>query len=291
MNAVTSAEGAALSATAPGIYEGLDIDAYHAGPGISKTGLDDIDASPAIYYGRHIDPARPAPEKKSGQLEGQLTHCAVLEPAEFGKRYAVGPDVSTRAVKAWKDFEAANPSRICIKPGEYDTAMRQADSIRRLPEVAEALKVGRAEVSAFWIDPATGELCRCRPDWTHYCGLDQAVLFDVKTCASASPREFARQVARKRYEVQAAFYSDGYAAAAGAQVLGFVFVAVEAQWPYAACAVMLDEESLDAGRRAYRRNLDTYAECRRTGVWPGYSSSIEIIRLPAWSFASEARDE
>lgn len=284
MNALTKDHVGALEAAEPrGVYLGLDIDAYHCGPGISKSGLDDIEQSPSIFYGRHMDPNRPPSERKSGQLEGNLTHCAVLEPDEFDKRYAVGPDVSTRAVKAWKEFEAAHADRVCIKPGEYDAAMRQADSIRRLPEVREALERGCAEVSAYWNDPATGELCRCRPDWVHECGLDQAVLLDVKTCSDASPAEFRRQVARKRYEVQAAWYSDGFAAASASEVLGFVFVAVETIWPYAACAVMLDEESVEAGRRKYRRNLDTYAECRRTGVWPGYSSQIEIVSLPTWA--------
>ncbi len=282
MNAVTIQEAAALAA-GPGLYHDLDIDAYHSGPGISKTGLDNIDCNPAIYFGRHLDPKRPAPAQKSGQLEGSLTHCAVLEPNEFGKRYAVGPDVSTRAVKAWKDFEAANTDRVCIKPGEYDAAMRQAESVRRLPEVAEALARGRAEVSAFWLDPVTGELCRSRPDWAHECGEKQSILLDVKTCSDASPAEFRRQIARKRYHVQDAFYSDGYALASGREVLAFVFVAVETEWPYAACALMLDDEGKAQGRRDYRRNVDTYAACRKSGVWPGYSSQIEVVQLPAWA--------
>jgi len=55
MNAVTNTESAALAAPI-GIVQDLDIDAYHSGPGISKTGLDSIDANPAIYYARHLDP-------------------------------------------------------------------------------------------------------------------------------------------------------------------------------------------------------------------------------------------
>lgn len=283
MTAATKPEQEALSIPAPGLHFGIDIEAYHGGPGISKSGLDSIDANPAIFYGRHIDPTRPAPKERGGQLEGSLTHCAVLEPEEFGKRYAVGPDVSTRAVKAWKDFEAATPGKVCIKPGEYDTAMRQADSIRRLPEVAEALQHGRAEVSAYWTDALTGELCRCRPDWVHDCGTSQSILLDVKTCSDASPAEFRRQIARKRYHVQDAFYSDGYAAASGREVLAFIFVAVESEWPYAACALMLDDQGKTQGRADYRRNLNTYAECRKSGIWPGYSSQIEIVNLPAWA--------
>jgi hypothetical protein len=267
----------------PGLVFDLDIDAYHSGPGVSKSGLDSIDANPAIYYARHLDPNRPTAERKAGQMEGSLAHCAVLEPETFAQRYIVGPDVSTRAVKAWKDFEAANPDKVCIKVDEYDAAMRQAESVRKLPEVAEALQRGHAEVSAYWHDPLTGELCRCRPDWAHPCGERQAILLDLKTCGDASPAEFRRQIARKRYHVQDSFYTDGYGIAADVEVLAFVFVAVESEWPYAACALMLDEEGKEQGRRDYRRNLSTYANCRKSGVWPGYSQQIEIVNLPAWA--------
>lgn len=285
VNAITHSELSAIDRV--GIVEGLSIDDYHAGPGISKSGLDDINASPAIYYGRHLDPQRPAETRKGGQLEGQLAHCAILEPDEFSKRYIVGPDVASRNAKAWKDFEAANPGLECIKRDEYEAAMRQADAVRKLPEIADALSRGRAEVSAYWRDPVTGVLCRCRPDFAHDCGTNGVILLDVKTCGDASPAEFARQIARKRYHVQDAFYTDGYSAASGREVLAFVFVAVEAQWPHAACAVMLDEPGKDHGRREYRRNLNTYAECLKSGEWPGYSNQIQIVNLPAWAIREE----
>jgi exodeoxyribonuclease VIII len=272
-----------------GVIHGMSIEQYHAGPGISKSGLDEIARSPAIYYARHIDPQRPAPVEKSGQMEGSLAHCAILEPEELAKRYAVGPDVS-RSTKVWKDFEANHADQVCIKPAEYDAAMRQADSIRRLPEVRDALVRGHAEASAYWIDPVTGQLCRCRPDWVHPCGDNQTILLDVKTYSDASPREFRRQIARKRYHVQDAFYSDGYEHASKCDVLGFVFVAVETEWPYAACAVMLDDVGRDQGRRDYRRDLNTYADCCEKGVWPGYSDRIEIVSLPAWAINEQEQE-
>jgi exodeoxyribonuclease VIII len=66
-----------------------------------------------------------------------------------------------------------------------------------------------------------------------------------------------------------------------------VFVAVETEYPFAANAFMLDEESLEAGRQKYRKNLRTYAECERTNTWPGYSTGIDVIRLPQWALISE----
>ncbi len=298
MNAVTAPEALALL---PGLHMDLDIDAYHGGPGISKTGLDSIDANPAIYYARHLDPQRPPPKDRSGQLEGSLAHCAVLEPDQFGVRYRMLPkDAPRRPTEAqwnakkpsedsiaamawWTEWNATTGNATIITADQYDTAWRQAESIRKLPEVAEALMRGRAEVSAYWTDAITGELCRCRPDWVHDVNATGVVLCDVKTCSDASPGEFRRQIARKRYHVQDGFYSDGYAAASGKEVLAFVFVAVETEWPYAACALMLDDAGKDQGRRDYRRNLNTYAECRKSGIWPGYSSQIEIVNLPAWA--------
>jgi len=259
-----------------------DIDAYHGGEGISKTGLDRIARSPAHYFALTLDPHRPPEKDRAGQLEGQLGHCAILEPAEFDKRYIVGPDVN-RNTKAWKEFLESAGDRIAIKPDQYEAAMRQAESVRRLPDIAEALATGNPEVSAYWTDPRTGVLCRCRPDWVHPVGDEAVILLDVKTYSDASLEEFARQCARKAYHKQAAYYSDGYAAASGKRVLAFIFVAVETDWPHAASATMLDGQAIEQGRIEYRRNLETYAQCLKTGHWPGYSAGIETVSLPRWA--------
>lgn len=276
------------SAVFPGLMYGLDIEAYHGGPGVSKSGLDDIERSPAIYHALHLDPRRPAPTAKAGQFEGALAHCATLEPDQFGKRYSVHPKMN-RNTKAWHAIEEDCPIGVVpIQVDQYETAMRQAESVRALPEVREALRRGRAETSAYWLDPETGELCRCRPDWDHEPNANAAILLDLKTCGDASPADFARQIARKRYHVQDAFYTDGFAMASGREVMAFIFVAVETQWPYAASAVMLDDESRAAGRAAYRRNLTTYSACRKANHWPGFSSAIEIVNLPAWAMKEAA---
>lgn len=273
---------------APGVIHGMDIHDYHAiTDAISKTGLDRIRRSPAHYYALTLDPKRPPDKERAGQLEGQLAHCAILEPDEFLKRYAIGPDVS-RATKAWKEFEASlPPGTTGIKADQYAAAIHQQVSVHSLPDVAEALATGWPEVSAFWTDPETGLMCRCRPDWVHPVDDDSVILLDLKTYSDASPADFARQVARKRYHVQAAYYSDGYAAASGKTVLAFIFVCVESEWPYAASATVLDDLSIEQGRTEYREDLRAYAECLRTGKWPGYGAGIHTISLPNWAITIE----
>lgn len=266
-----------------GLFHGLSIEDYHASPEVSNSGLSDFARSPFHYAAFHLDPERPEDEETPAQLVGNLAHCMILEPEQFMQRYAVGP-VDDRRLKAWKDWEALKrPAEVrTIKPCEYAAAQAQAASVRRIPDVAALLAKGEPEVSAFWLDPATNEPCRCRPDWVHPAG-DGVILADLKTTSNASPQEFARQVARMGYHRQAAFYSDGYAIASGKPVLGFVFVAVETAWPYAASAVMLDEPSLAQGRAEIAELLPVYAECRASGRWPGYAESIELISLPAWA--------
>lgn len=269
-----------------GLRYGEPIDVYHADKSaISKTGLDQINQSPFIYYSRSLDPSRPNERQKVGQLEGNLAHCAALEPDEFSKRYIVGPDV-IRSTKIWKDFEAENVDRVCIKPDQYEAAMRQADSIRGLPDIREYLGNGRAEVSARWIDPETGVRCRCRPDWVSPCGSKTDRLLDVKTYSDASPEEFKRQIARKAYHIQDAFYSDGYAFASGRDVVEFIFIAVETEWPFAAASYRLNTDSREEGFNEYRRLLDIYEQCLRSNRWPGYTEQTVEIELPAYAFAT-----
>lgn len=281
-----------IISVAPGIYYGMSNADYHASEGISKSGLDLIAKSPAHYYARKLDPKRPPDsEQTAAQLNGEIAHCAILEPLEFAKRFHVGPDV-TRSTKQWKEFEALLPSGVsAIKPDQSITAWQQAESVRLIDDLEKSLSVGEAEVSAYWIDEEIGVLCKCRPDFVHDCGEAGVVLIDVKTCGNASPGEFSRMIAKHRYHVQAAYYSDGFEIASGRRVLGFIFAAVEMDYPHAASAVQLDDESINQGRIDYRRNLNAYAECRESGIWPAYGNEVHLARLPNWAFDAEEEME
>lgn len=274
-----------------GIIHGLDIRAYHAGPGISKSGLDDIHHSPAFFKAMRSSKA-PAREETASQLTGNLAHCALLEPDEFDKRYVVGPEVR-RNTNEWKAFVAAHPDATPIQPVQKAIAMGMAESLRQLKDVhaglsmAELLSRGKPEASAYWNDPDTGVLCRCRPDWTHPLNKRQVVLLDVKTVGDATAGEFGRQCSRMRYHVQDAFYSDGIQTASGMEVVAFIFAVVEDRWPYAAATYTLNDESRYEGYAAYRKDLDLYAACQGNDYWPGLSPCTTEISLPAYALSAQ----
>lgn len=289
-----------------GVVHGLDIRDYHAGPGISKSGLDDIDHSPAFFKAMRSSNA-PAREETPSQLVGNLAHCAILEPAEFVKRYASLPsdaprrptdaqwnakapsDESKAAMAWWTEWNAAHAGTTVISAAQHKMALGMSDSMRRLKDVhaglsmSELLSRGRPEVSAYWKDPDTGMSCRCRPDWVHPLNKKQAVILDVKTVGDATAHEFSRQVHRMRYHVQDAFYTDGFAAAARMEVVAFIFVVVEDKWPYAAASYQLGDESRHEGYLQYRQNLDLYASCVKSGIWPGLAPRTTVIDLPPYA--------
>jgi hypothetical protein len=277
-----------------GLVHDLPIEQYHGGPALSNSGLRDFARSPFHYHALHINPLRPPSPTRAGQLEGNLAHCMILEPDTFASRYAVGP-VDDKRLKAWRDWEDKQPASLTlIKPCQYEVAQAQALAVRSIPDVAAMLARGKAEVSAYWIDEATGVPCRCRPDWTHPCGTEDdpaVVLLDVKTYSDASPPAFAQQIARKGYHHQDAWYSTGYAKAAGVKVLGFVFVAVEDSWPFGACAFTLTEEERAAAAVENAALVQRFAECQRTDTWPPYSTGIEIVQLPRWASAQHHTPE
>ena len=92
---------------------------YHADPAISASHLKAVMQSPYHYWSRFLDPQRPTAEPTSAMRLGSLAHCAVLEPDELSKRYAIAPDRRSNAGKA-----AAAEKRAYIQ-AEWDTAVRK----------------------------------------------------------------------------------------------------------------------------------------------------------------------
>jgi len=266
-----------------GIVYDMPAEQYHATHAMSAGGLKRMAQSPAHFYGMQLDPNRPQNSEPTPAMKnGTLVHTALFEPDQVGCRYVVKPDgmnFSTKEGKAWKE---ANADREIVDADQMAAARAQAAAVRRLPDVAALLAEGRGEVSAFWLDEQTGELCKCRPDWVSPAG-DGVILIDGKTCQDASPAGFGRSIWNLDYHLQAAWYADGYERAAGIKVHGFVFAAVESAWPHQAAAYMLDDVVMDHARRKYRQLLDLYAQCKRAQHWPGYPSEIQPITLPVWA--------
>ena len=63
---------------------------YHADPAISASHLHAVAKSPYHYWSRYLDPKRSTMEPTAAMRLGSLALCAVLEPDELSKRYAIG---------------------------------------------------------------------------------------------------------------------------------------------------------------------------------------------------------
>jgi hypothetical protein len=267
-----------------GIIPGLSNDDYHAGPGVSNSVLSSMAKSPAHAYALHLAPNRPKREPTPAMLAGTLAHCAVLEPAELAARYACKPpghDGRTAAGKAWAALIPRNVE--IVDAAKLETAKSQRAAVLETPELCALFAVGEDEQSAYWIDEPTGLLCRCRPDWVHPLADGRVILVDLKTSADISPEGFAKSIWNFGYHRQVAWYSTGYERASGRQVAAFVFAAVSNDYPFMACAYMLDDAAAQRGASECRALLDRYAECLRTDVWPGYGAAgIQLLSLPAW---------
>lgn len=285
-----------------GLYEGMSNEEYHAALGLSNTGLTELARSPWHYYSRFLDPSRPERERKAGQFEGTIAHCAILEPDEFMRRYVVTPSnaprrptaaqwnaknpspESVQAMAWWSNWEAENEGREVVSHDDYSRVLRQAESVRRIREVRELFEHGKAELSAF--ATADGVLKKCRPDWTAYVGAGDVILIDVKTVGDAKPDEMARHIGRKGYYRQAAHYWRTFEQASGLRVAAFKFLAVESEWPYAASLTQLDDVSLQVAMEEVRDLTALYAECLKSGRWPGYDEA-QVVSLPAYLFNEE----
>ncbi|EJJ3226224.1 PD-(D/E)XK nuclease-like domain-containing protein, partial [Salmonella enterica] len=152
----------------PGIYYDIPNEAYHAGPGVSKSQLDDIADTPAIYLWRKNAPVDT--EKTKTLDTGTAFHCRILEPEEFSKRFIIAPEFNRRT-SAGKEEEKTFLEE-CARTGRTVLTAEEGRKIELMYQSVMALPLGQwlvesagyAESSVYWEDPETGILCRCRPD-------------------------------------------------------------------------------------------------------------------------------
>jgi hypothetical protein len=266
-----------------GIYSGITNDDYHGGVGVSKSGLDVLARSPLHYWSKYIDPNRERKEPTPAMKLGTAIHTAVLEPDEFSKRHMVAPVVDRRSKDGkatWEQFvaDAEAAGADLISADDFATCQAISRQVREHPTARKVFANGTPELSAYWTDKETGLLCKCRPDW-----LGLPLIVDLKSTEDASAEGFAKSAWNFRYWVQAAWYVDGIEQATGQRPDAFVFGAFEKSAPYACAFYFADEAMLDMGRREYRRLLRILADCTAADRWPGYTTDVMPLGVPAWA--------
>lgn len=265
----------------PGIYFDIANEAYHAGPGVSKSQLDDIAVCPAFYQWRK---AAPVDTEKTKALDmGTALHCRLLEPDEFKNRFIIAPEFNRRATAGKEEEKAflencANSGKTVMTAEDGRKLELMYGSVMAHPGCRALLEAeGKTESSIYWTDTETGELCRIRPDKFL---TNSPLILDVKKVADMS--RFARHVEEFRYHVQAAMYCEGWKAYSG-ETPRFAFLAVSESidcGKYPVHLYILEDEHHDIGYSLFRRDLNTYHECKSSNKW-GWG--FEVIERPYWA--------
>lgn len=277
----------------------------------NNTGLKILDSRSPAHFKHWVE--NPDDEKETaGKTFGKAFHCAMLEPEVFANTYSVLPAnaparptdamrnaknpsaSSIERVQWWDDWTAANAGKVLLSAADYDRAQRMADSVRRQPiriplddggevrlTVADFIDASQTEVTLRWTDPATGVECKARLDLL---SVELGIALDPKSTVDASAEAFARAMASYRYHQQDAMYTDG-AEQCGIHLRApLIFLAVESEEPHIARPVRLNPVARERGLELRNRAIARHAECLRTGLWPGYTDTIDEIALPAWAF-------
>jgi len=217
---------------------------------------------------------------------GRLVHLASLEPEVFDRQVRLAPECDRRTKEGKAIWEAFCTT---LKDGEETLKKDEMEEVLAIAEAAQAgiesIASGYPEAARLREQVVTGKHqganIKGRPDLIlHH--ADGGAIIDIKTTMDASADSFAKDVAKYKYHLQAAFYL----AMTGAK--RFFFVAVEKKAPYEWAVYELDEAALTAGKQLMESACLTYRECNLYGNWPGYQKTPQTISLPKWAIYDAA---
>ena len=291
MATVAQAGTSTVPAAGPVIRDDLTAEEYHADlTSVSSSGLRAL-LDPGCPAQFHYDRHHPQPPKREFTF-GHVAHKLVL---------GEGSQVEIVDYPDWKKLDAReqrdtahDEGRIPILAKDYATAEAMAEAIRQHP-IAGGLfapGTGRAELSLYWTDPATGVRCRVRPDWLKEMpGITLGV--DYKSCRDANPTAVSRAIRDYSYHQQDAFYTDGIWAALKPEDVRFLFVFQSKTAPYLITVRELADQDRDIGRARNERALRLYADCEATGMWPDWTGPVDEIpqiSMPSYDTIRQAEE-
>jgi hypothetical protein len=268
----------------PGAYD-LPADVYHADP-IPGGSLSSSGAR------RLLPPGCPAKFAYDRDHPPTPTQAMQLGTAAHRVMLGTGAELVQVDAKDWKT-KAAQQARkaalaagkVALLPADHDRVTAMAEALRQSPAAALFHPgTGKAEQALFWKDGPTGVIRRALVDFLRQPEADgRLIVADYKTADKADEESIKKSINTYGYHLQGAWYADGVRALGLAEDVPVVLVVQETSPPYLVNAVQIDDPAMRIGRWRNAQAIGIYAECTRTGVWPGYSDRIEFTGLPHWA--------
>jgi hypothetical protein len=298
----------------PGIHLGISDETYHADPApipslSSGIAFRLITSSPMHARAKHPRLAEePIVDEAETVLErGQLAHLMLLgdgfskivpvDPTQFlAEKTGNVPDGWTnKAIRAERD-RIRGLGKIPVFKQAYEQAQLMCDRAHealRESELGLDLKLGDSEVTLIWEDEAdTGRgraplMCRAKADWWSH---DRQIMLDYKSTAGLAEPEswIRRQVGTMGYDLQGAHYRRGARRLGGKEPL-WVFLVQENYYPYACSFVGLSESMWEIAEGRRHRAYGRWAECMKTGEWPGYGPRVAYATPSSWQMEEHSR--
>jgi exodeoxyribonuclease VIII len=248
------------------IYDGIQA--------LNQSGAKELLKSPA-HYQAYLNRTQ---EDSKALRVGTAVHKLALEGLDaYNATHAIAPEVDKRTKEgkaAWAEFATANEGKSILTAEEGALVDAVANSAAACMK-ANGIVLSKTEVmfTAF-----IGEtLVKCAIDGIS----DDGYIYDLKTCEDASPRGFLAASRKYNYALQNYFYRHAVESAYKCRVLGFRFIAVEKEPPYAHAVYELGPELMTGAAFDFEKALALYKECTASGQWPAYPQQIQTIDIAA----------
>jgi hypothetical protein len=262
-----------------------DLAAYRAHPGISFSKDKVFDQNPYLYFKRYVERSIPEDNEDTKAMRlGTAAHCLLLEGyAEFDKRYTVKPATYTNDKgedKPWNANAALckameerwESSGLTVLTRDEDALLRRLLlALHTNSDAADLLKGGTAELGIIRPAPALGMELKGRLD---YWNAEAGVVVDLKTieCLDDLPREIERRL----YYRQAAWYRHLAAEEFGSADVRFAIIGVEKQQPHRCGVYYLRPDLLSIGDAENFASLTNLAMAHASGQWGGNPKTVEV---------------
>lgn len=268
-----------MTITKPGLYPDLDEKVYRAQhEWLSVSGAKKL-----------LPPSCPAKFKATLGVEEHKPQFDVGK-AFHAKVLGDGAEVVVVDADSWRGKEARDARDAAYEAGKVPLLASDAAVVEAMAEAVNAhdtapllFQGGGAEVSAFWVDEATGVQCKARFDYLPEPTPGRRLIVpDLKSAVSADPGEFSRAAARYGYVMQQCHYSSALRHLGVSDDPAFLFVVVEKEAPHLVnVGQFASADDIRYTAAALDKALRLYRDCLATDTWPGWPGVTDLT-LPTW---------